>query len=147
MSLREEEFIRKIDCHFPYDDQEQALSIIEEGCSLSSSAAFMILFELSNPGRNASYEKSMISDYLAHWSALFEHPLKEKILFLVNKKLNGEFIADEELIEGMLACSDYPGSLNALNTIYNSKFSEANDIEELYTEIVKVIASAQEERD
>jgi hypothetical protein len=63
----EDEFIAAIDCRFPYDDVALAQSLIDEACSISGNAAFMVAHELARPPMSCAAADSRrleLLDYL-----------------------------------------------------------------------------------
>ncbi len=49
IEMNESEFITHIDCHFPYQDRQEASRLIDLACQLSPDAAFMVAHELARP--------------------------------------------------------------------------------------------------
>lgn len=132
MKSQEAAFIRKIDCAFPYTDFDMAEKLIEEACAISANAAFMVLFELSNPGKGATYSLAQIRSLLTIWQGKISHPLRDIVLSLVEKKLDLENISNDEIVSAMIRCAEQQGSLMALNTVYNCLPEAAEDIDALY---------------
>ncbi|MDF1666599.1 MAG: hypothetical protein P1V97_32920 [Planctomycetota bacterium] len=135
MKSNEEAFIRKIDCAFPYTDFDMAEKLIEEACAISANAAFMVLYELSNPGKNADYPFEQIQRLLSLWEENFDHPLKDLVLSLVSDKLNSVRISDEDIITAMLVCAEHGGPLMALNTVFYCLRESQEDTDSLYESI------------
>ncbi len=73
--VTEEEFIKTVDCLFPYDDEVQAIELIKIGSAISPNAAFMVLHEICRPPRSSHVAASRVNELLAKWTAAAHHPL------------------------------------------------------------------------
>ncbi|MDX2033712.1 MAG: hypothetical protein SF339_23755 [Blastocatellia bacterium] len=112
--MTEEEFIRGIDCAFPYDDRAAAERVIEEGAALSANAAFMALHEICRPSASRRVERELQWELLAAWRARFDHPLAGPVLRAARAIIEGAPLAAAEALEVMRAIESHPGQYNAL---------------------------------
>ncbi len=76
---REAEFIQRIDACFPAERARLSEALIEEACSISPNAAFMVASELARPARNAKASVKQRLSRLDHWESRFRHPLARSI--------------------------------------------------------------------
>ncbi len=112
--MTEEEFIRGIDCAFPYEERAAAARVIEEGAGLSANAAFMTLHEICRPPVRRRVGRELQLELLAAWRARFDHPLAGPVLRAARAIIEGEPLPGAEAIAAMRAIESHPGQYNAL---------------------------------
>ena len=73
--MNEEEFLKSIDCRFPYENENQWRALIHQGKEISENASFGVLEEISRkPFGNKISEKEQLK-MVGAWEIENEHPL------------------------------------------------------------------------
>lgn len=120
MMRSEEEFVGAIDCAFPYGNRASALALIEEACSISSNAAFMVVHELARrPGSSRASDSTCLA-LLDRVDARFSHPVKDLVLEVARRMVRREPVPFEECRAIMQEIAVHPGQFNALAVVYFS---------------------------
>lgn len=113
----EEEFLGAIDGAFPYGDRARAHALIEEACSISSNAAFMVAHELARLPKDVVVEDQWRLGLLERLRERLEHPLKAPILDVAARMVRGDALAFGECRALMGRIADFPGEFNALAVV------------------------------
>jgi hypothetical protein len=92
---KEQAFLDKFDCEFPYHDAAKAEALIFEARSISSNAAFCVLYEIVGPPASAKLPKQTQRDLLAAWIGQSSFPLAAPIADFAKQVLNGEAVTLE----------------------------------------------------
>lgn len=116
--MTEEEFIKTVDCRFPYDDQVQARELIKLGSAISPNAAFMVLHEICRPPRSSQVVASRVSELLAEWTAAVQHPLVPEVLPVATAMFENREISAVEAIRVMKSIAPYRNQYCALSIAY-----------------------------
>src|SRR5262245_56133969 len=99
--MTEEEFISRIDCAFPYEDEAAGAALMVEASQISSNSSFMIGEELSRLPRRARATTS--SEVLLRLLTLlrrsFEHPIRDMVLDVVDLRIRGGGLGLEQALE------------------------------------------------
>jgi hypothetical protein len=140
--MNEREFISKIDCRFPYTDEQQANGLIATACSISSNAAFAIGYELGHPGRNADVPFQNRIRLLQVLQDGFSHPLKSEIIGLVEDAIRGRKKSLEDALTIMRKIAPYPGEYCALSIACFS----CDDVDGIADELFNGIAKGWQQR-
>lgn len=129
---KEQQFLQKIDCLFPYDDEEKATIIINTAISLSSNAVFGVIHELVRVPKstNINIDRKSLLNYI---DSTFQHPLKKKILGLAKLMIANLEVDTNQIIKIMKEIEKFPNEYSALNIAYFAHWDES--IEDLYEEI------------
>ncbi|WP_018342825.1 hypothetical protein [Cytophaga aurantiaca] len=119
---KEQEFIDKIDCRFPYQNRKKCFDLINEAIALSPNAVFSVIEEIC---RIPSDERNSTSTFflielLTDIRNKFDHPLKEMILSVAQKMVQEEDIDVDDAISKMLVIKNYTGQYAALSILYCS---------------------------
>ena len=134
----EEQFIDRIDCNFPYRDNEQCLSLIDEAVSISANSIFKVIEELC---RIPISDKQHVSEqYLLELLKLtaekFENPLKEIIVGTATKMILEEELSVDEVISKMELVRQFPGQFSALSILYFSCNDKEEKLEPIWDSIL-----------
>lgn len=121
------EFINKIDCRFPYHDLEACKALIQEGCSISSNAAFMILHEIARVPNGVEVSTERLFTILDAWDNAFDHPLKPLLIGITKEMILRRELTVENALRALDEIAKYRGEYNALNIAYFS----CDDVEDL----------------
>jgi len=78
--VTEDEFIKTVDCRFPYDDEVRARELIKLGSAISPNAAFMVLHEICRPPCSSQVVISRVNVLLGEWIVAVRHPLVQEVL-------------------------------------------------------------------
>jgi hypothetical protein len=113
----EGEFIRAIDCRFPYDDSAAAAALIDEACAISANAAYMVVEELARRPRSARASDSTCLTLLDQVDARFSHPMKDIVLSVARRMVRHEVVPFEECRLIMQEIAAYPGQFHALAVV------------------------------
>lgn len=135
--MTETEFISLIDCRFPYHDCAESRRLIELGCSISSNAAFSIIEELARIPKSGAVATSLRAELLLDISNRFEHPVKDLVVGVTKRLINGEHLSLPETLQAMNAVGAFRNEYCALNVIYFSVDDHWEDVDFLYDEITE----------
>ncbi|TFW27003.1 hypothetical protein [Duganella callida] len=116
--MTEEEFIKTVDCRFPYDDEVHASELIELGSAISPNAAFMVLHEICRPPRSSQVVGSRVNELLAEWTAAVHHPLVQEVLPVARAMTQNREISTVEAIRVMKSIAPYRNQFSALSIAY-----------------------------
>ena len=116
--MAEASFANQIDARFPYDDLRVGLGLAEQGCAISSNAAFMVAEELARPPYGASAPRSHRLAVLDRIAELDRHPLCPLIVQVTRRQIDGEELPVAEAISVMKEIAAYPGQYAALSIAY-----------------------------
>lgn len=109
----EEEFISRMDAPFDLKDKAQFEKDLAASLKFSDNATFMVIFSLllNHDMRFKRLRKE-------RWEAIdqaFQHPLKDDIRSIIETKLIGGTVPDNEIEAALQKVRDYPHQWNALN--------------------------------
>ena len=130
-------FIDKIDCNFPYEKKDECLSLIKEASKLTPNAMFAVIEELCripNSERDQISSKEL-NELLSIASSSFHHPIKEMIVEVAQKMIDGQEILVENAISKMRNVQKYPGHFSALSILYSSCDDKKGELEPVWKEI------------
>lgn len=114
----EADFISAIDCCFPYEDTARATELIEEACSISADAAFMVVHELARRPCSSKVVDSVCLALLEQLDHRFSHPLKDMVLNVARRMVRRQSLPFEEFTKCMHQVACHRGQYNALAVIY-----------------------------
>jgi hypothetical protein len=119
MSIIEQEqaFLSKIDCKFPYRDASKAAAFIAEAQSISSNAAFCVLYEIVCPPPSIGLPKQTQRELLATWIEYSTFPLAATIADLATPVIGGEGVPTERALAVMREVSSVDGQYAALAVV------------------------------
>lgn len=140
--MTEEEFIKNVDCRFPYEDEGQASKLIELGSAISTNAAFMVLHEICRPPRSRQLGASRVNELLAEWTASVHHPLVLEVLPVATAMIQHREISTVEAIRVMKRIAMHPNQFCALSIAYFACDDIAGEVETEYQAIVDAWAKA-----
>lgn len=116
--MTEEEFVRQIDCQFPYQDERAGLALVEEASKVSPNACFMIGEELCRPPHDAAPDVDSRLRVLARLRQAFDHPLREPVLEVVELRIRGGDLPVRDALTLLRRIGAYPGQYCAMNIVY-----------------------------
>lgn len=119
-SVTENEFIRSIDCRFPYHDRVRARELIEASLAISANAVFTIVHELVLPGHSVQVAPTVLLELLSELEARFEHPLKALVFAVARRMIRDEPLSQQEVLQAISQVAEHPGEYQALNVISSS---------------------------
>ena len=134
--MTEEEFISSIDCRFPYMDTGKALKLVDQACSISANAAFMVVSELACPPHSAFAPAEQRHLLLDRIDALLSHPLKDAVIPFARRRINCDRITGAESASAMRFVARFRNEYNALAIVCWSSADDTAQIDDLYDEIV-----------
>jgi len=144
----EAEFVAAIDCRFPYDDADRAHARIDEACSISSNAAFMVAHELARRPRGCRATDATVNALLDRLDARFDHPLKRDVLRVARVMIRAETVRAGECHALMREIAAHPGQHGALAiACFACDEAGAPTAERLHDEIVAGWRAANDRRD
>lgn len=128
----EEEFIRAIDCCFPYNDADRATALVDEACEISPNAVFMVVHELARVPRGQNVDDATRFTLLDRLEARFDHPLKLPVFQVARRMMRDEYLSTDDCLELMRTIAVYRHQSNALLIVYfsceESGMDAANDL-------------------
>jgi hypothetical protein len=116
--MSESKFIESIECRFPYLDRTLALEVAEEGCSISSNAAFAVADEISRPPAGEPVDQLIASDVLSHIEARVSHPLTSAVITFARRLVTGKTVSVPEAVALLREIEKFPGQYAALSIAY-----------------------------
>lgn len=134
--VTEEEFVKTVDCRFPYDDHVQANVLIKLGSAVSPNAAFMVLHEICRPPGSSQVVANRINELLAEWTAAVHHPLVLVVLPVATAMIQNREISTSEAIRVMKSIAPYRNQFSALSIAYFACDDMTGDGEREYQSII-----------
>ena len=136
--IREEaDFIKEIDCAFPYLQATRAKELIQVGARISPNAAFMVLHELCRNPRGVKVRPFQLQKYIEYWSESFSHPLNKLIVPVAIKMVHHKRIPVDRCLAYMDQVSLFKDCINVLDILYFSCESHTGPIETKYVKILQ----------
>ncbi|OOG45630.1 hypothetical protein [Rhodanobacter sp. C01] len=135
--MTEIEFIREMDCRFPYEDWEKCLSLMELGASISANSAFMVLHEICRPPRSKKIKVHLLKALLDAWQERFTHPLVQVVLPAAEALMHRKTISVIDALNTMRSVARYQDQYNALALPYFASDDDVDEtVEALYKETI-----------
>lgn len=116
--MTESDFISRIDCAFPYEDEEASAALVHEASQISTNACFMIGEELSRPPRSASPSIEGRLRTLSLLRKCFEHPMRDAVLGIVELRIRGGTISLDHALGLLQAIEPHRNQFCAMNIVY-----------------------------
>jgi hypothetical protein len=135
--MTEPEFIRQIDCDFPYASALKWRKILKSSVSFSANATFMVLHELCRPPKSATSSSSQRKVIRQHLYKYFRHPLKSRLEKIITSQINGKKVSIAVAAKAMRYVASHPNQYNALAICYFSCNDKNNYIEQLHEGIIE----------
>lgn len=126
-------FIEKIDCKFPYNDQSESFQIIDEATKIGSEAVYAVVHEVVRVPKSQAITVELGELYLNRLYSGFKHPLKSLVFGIANSLISKRPVSESEVIAALNAIKSYPGNYSALNVAYFACWSQ--EVDDLYTKI------------
>ena len=136
--MTEDEFIKTVDCRFPYDDEVRARELIKLGSAISPNAAFMVLHEICRPPRSSQVVISRANELLGEWSVAVHHPLVQEVLPAAKAMIQKREFSPVEAICVMKSISPYRNQFSALSIPYFACDDTTGEVEAEYRGIIDV---------
>jgi len=138
-TMRELDFIDRIESGFPYSDRKESLKLIDEAISISSNSVFAVVEEIA---RIPDEEREQVpflalTEFLKIIETKFEHPLKVAVLMTARRMLAQEETALDEVITNIQSLKKFPRQFAALNIFYYSSFDESGALDKVWDELIK----------
>jgi hypothetical protein len=116
-----EDFTAAIDCRSPYNDHAAAAALIDEACTISTEAVFMVVHELARLPRSVQTTAANRLALLDRLAAKLEHPLKVAVFDVARRMIRGEELRTAGCPALMRRIEAYPGEgWTALNVVYSA---------------------------
>jgi hypothetical protein len=114
----ERAFLDQIDCHFPYDNLDQAIGLIDRGIAISPNAAFGVLHEICRRPRGVPVPHGRPMQLLSYWRTRFNHPAVDMLAEVASAMIDGRDLDVDDVIAKMAILSQYPRLYAALSILY-----------------------------
>ncbi len=134
--MTETDFLRSIDCRFPYGDNVAARALVVQSLEISPNAVFMVVHELARPGYSVNPSVARRLELLSEIRGSFKHPIAGPVLTLAERIILGEEASVEEAIAVMEQIRHFPNEYSALAIAYMSCDDRENLADRLYNNIV-----------
>jgi hypothetical protein len=144
MSITDQEqiFLDKIDCNFPHQNALQAAALITEAWSLSSNAAFCVLYEIVCPPASEEVHKQTQRELLAAWLENSALSLAAAVAEFAKQVLEGEVVSTAQTLQLMGKVASIRGQYAALAVVSHLAYQTAEN-----ADYVLIDALEQEIRD
>ena len=97
--MNEEEFLKSIDCCFPYENESRWKALILKGKAISENASFGVLHEIARkPFGNQVSEKAQLA-MVNFWDAENEHPLAKSVIEAAKAIITDNLLSVEKVLE------------------------------------------------
>jgi len=126
---KEQAFLDKFDCKFPYHDAAKAEALIFEARSISPNAAFCVLYEIVGPPASGRLLGLTQTDLLAAWIDKSSFALAAPIADFAKQVLNGEVVSLELGLVLMRQVAAVKGQYAALAVISHLAYQVAGEAE------------------
>lgn len=115
--MNEEEFLKSIDCRFPYENENQWRALIHQGKEISENASFGVLEEISRkPFGNKISEKEQLK-MVGAWEIENEHPLVQPVIEAAKAIITNEPLSVEKTLGLLSQVQAFRNLYCALNII------------------------------
>jgi len=116
-TIKELEFIDKIEDNFPFDDYIECVKLIDEAITISPNAVFSVVEEICKKSSEKNVSKAALINFLKQIDAKFNHPLRKLILETSQRIILREKISVDETIKNMEVLKAYPMQYAALSIL------------------------------
>jgi hypothetical protein len=134
--MDEKDFIESLDCNFPYTDKSAWKKLVQQGCEISSDAAFAVLHEICRPPSNAKVAKEQLREMADYWLKYAALPLVSIVFKVAQVLIDGNELPTSETIKIMDLISKHKNEYNALAIAYFSCDDKNGDVDKKYNEII-----------
>lgn len=134
--MNEAEFLNAIDCRFPYHDEAQGWTIIQQGHAISDNAAFGVLHEIARKPATSTVSAQAQLALLAAWGQANTHPLKLQIMEAAAALITNKPLSIERVLEVMRQVRPYRNQYAAIGIAYFACDDVAGRADELWQEII-----------
>lgn len=121
------QFSEKIDCKFPYNDEDQSSRLILEGRSICLDADFLVLKEICSKGRSVQVTRKRQHELVDEWAAGFKHQLKEPLLRCARLQIDGKKLPWREAVSLMAEIGQFNAQYAALSIVYFAGESDSDE--------------------
>ena len=141
IGIKEREFMERIDAKFPYKDAKKIEELISQASSLSMNAVFTIVYETVCMPRGQENKSVTPADrvyILSRLRSSFEHPLKDLVLGIAERSIQGIGLSRNEVLAAMKTISAYPKLHQALSVVLSAGEDAFTEADEEYDRIIKM---------
>lgn len=119
-SLKELEFIDKIEDNFPFENYFESIKLIDEAIKISSNCVFAVVEEICKAANEEGLPEESLINLLKSIDKKFEHPLRKLILETAQSIILNEEATLDETIANMELVRPHAHQYAALSIIYFS---------------------------
>ena len=134
--MSETEFIKQIDCRFPYYRTVEWRRLSAKAARISSNAAFMVVHEVCRPPRSTELSPRQATAIVRHLHRRFRHPLCRVLAPVIQAYVTGNALRPSKAACLMRKVAAYPGQYNALGLCYFSADDSAGSLERLHERVL-----------
>lgn len=133
--MNEIEFVESIDACFPYEDEKEWRSLIQQGKKISANASFMVLHEIC--GAPDDLSRPVLRQMLAEWIQANTHLLKDEFGQVAKGMIEGDVLECDQIVKLMEEVGNYKDLYAALGILCYACPDEDSRVELVYKRIVK----------
>ena len=119
-SLKELEFIDKIEDNFPFENYVESVKLIDEAIKISPNSVFAVIEEICKAADEEGLPEDALINLLKNIDKKFDHPLRKLILETAQNVILQEEISLAETMANMELVRPHPQQYAALSIIYFS---------------------------
>ena len=134
-SLKELEFIDKIEDNFPFENYVESVKLIDEAIKISPNSVFAVIEEICKAADEEGLPEEALINLLKNIDKKFDHPLRKLILETAQNIILLEELSIEETIANMELVREHPQQYAALSIIYFSVDDEDGKLESVWNSI------------
>jgi hypothetical protein len=134
-SLKELEFIDKIEDNFPFENYVESVKLIDEAIKISPNSVFAVVEEICKAADEEGLPEEALINLLKNIDKKLEHPLRKLILETAQNIILQEELSIDETIANMELVREHPQQYAALSIIYFSVDDEDGKLENVWNSI------------
>ncbi|MBA2613980.1 MAG: hypothetical protein H0U95_18600 [Bacteroidetes bacterium] len=134
-SLKELEFIDKIEDNFPVENYLHCIKLIDEAIMISPNSVFAVVEEICKKAAEDVVHEETLVNLLKHIDKKFEHPLRKMILEIAQDIIFEDEISFETAAANMESVRQYKNQYAALNILFFSTEDVDGKLEKLWDNI------------
>jgi hypothetical protein len=134
-SLKELEFIDKIEDNFPFENYVESVKLIDDAIKISPNSVYAVIEEICKAADEEGLPEEALINLLKNIDKKFDHPLRKLILETAQNIILQEELSIEETIANMEQVRVHPQQYAALSIIYFSVDDEEGKLEKVWNSI------------
>lgn len=132
---QEDQFILRIDCAFPAEDEDRALGLIREARSLGLNAVFQVAYELAFPPTSSLASDIRRLTLLEELGAGLDQPIAQRVLSIAEAVIRNKPSDPDETAEVIRLFVEHPNLVAGLGILTSTCSGECETVAEALTTV------------